>query len=355
MQAFHFFDKVQSFEILLFTKHLSTMIKAGIPISRALTSLEKQTKSDNLKKVLRSAIKDVENGRSLGKALGKFDYVFSKFYLSLVEIGEQSGELENTLNFLAIQLAKDYNLKKKIQSAMLYPGVILTSASVMGSFVSFYILPKLLDFFTSFEIELPLSTKILIWFAGVMKNYNILIIASIIVLLALMRIVTNLPAIKPKWHALLLKIPIFGKIMMYHNLASFARNLGTLLKSGVPIANALASTADTLTNLAYKNSVQDLKEYLIKGKKINEAMNIRKYEQFPPVVVEMIAVGEQTGRLDETLLYLADFYEDEIDNITGNLATLLEPVLLLAIGLIVAFVAMAIISPIYKLTGSISR
>ncbi len=348
------FKRISNQEKLLLTKHLAVMMKAGISITEALETLVDQSRNAYFRKVLSQVLEDVKNGKNLADSFKKFPRVFDQFYISLIEVGESSGTLGENLDFLAKQLGKDYSLRKKIQGAMTYPAIVLFTTVIMGGFISFYILPKLVDFFKSFDIELPLTTKILIFFAELMKNYGLLIGVGIVIFAVCFRIVSQLPKIKPVWHAVLLKIPLMGKLIAYGQLARFSRNLGTLITSGVPITKSLEITANTLSNLRFKNDVLTLSKSLTKGKNIGETMR-KGYSEFPPLVSRMIGIGEKTGKLDETLLYLGDFFEDEVDDISQNLATILEPILLIVIGLVVGFVALSIISPIYQLTGSIGR
>ena len=349
-----FLKRVGLQERLLFTKHLATMMKAGISITEALETLVDQSKNAYFRKVLAQVLEDVKNGKNLADSFRKHPKVFDQFYVSLIEVGESSGTLGENLDFLAKQLGKDYSLRKKVQGAMTYPAIVLFATVIMGSFISFYILPQLVDFFKSFDIELPLTTRILIFFAEMMKNYGSLIAVGIVIFVVLFRIVSQLPKVKPLWHAALLKTPVMGKLIAYGQLARFTRNLGTLITSGVPITKSLEVTANTLSNLRFRGDVLTLSKSLTKGKNIGESMR-KGYSEFPPLVGRMISVGEKTGKLDETLLYLGDFFEDEVDDISRNLSTILEPALLIVIGLVVGFVALSIISPIYQLTGSIRR
>jgi type IV pilus assembly protein PilC len=340
---------------LLFTKHLSTMVKAGIPIVDAFETLIEQSKSMYFKKVLTGIMSDLENGKTLARSLGKYPKVFDTFYISLIEIGETSGTLNENIEFLTKQLAKDYALRKKVKSAMLYPAIVLTTTIIMGSFISLFILPRLVGFFDSFEIDLPLSTKMLVWFSVFMKNYGAAFFLIIIFLIVVLRFVVRSNSVKPKWHTILLKLPIFGRMISYTQLSRFTRNLGTLIKSGVPITKSLEVTSQTLSNVRFRNDLEEISGLLSKGKSIGETMKKDKYDIFPPLVWRMIIIGEKTGKLDETLLYLGDFYDDEVDDISRNLSTILEPILLIFIGLVVGFVALSIISPIYQLTGSVRR
>lgn len=342
-------------EILLFTRHLATMIKAGIPIAEALSTLALQTKSEKFKKILNSILSDVENGQPLAKALSKFPKVFDNFFVSLIEVSEASGTLDENLDFISKQLAKNYSLKKKIQTAMLYPTIIFVAVTIMGSFIALFVLPQLVTFFESFEIDLPLATKILLFVANIFKNSGVFIVFGFLGFVALLKIIINLSAIKPIWHALILNLPLMGNFIKDSELAQFSRNLGVLIKSGVPVTKAIEITAETLSNLKFKNDLLKIGRSLVQGSNISTAMDNKNFNEFPSLVYKMIEIGEKTGKLDESLLYLGDYYEEEIDNFSKNLTTVLEPIMLVVIGLVVGFVALAIITPIYQLTGSIRR
>lgn len=358
----HIRPTVSFLDKLLFTKHLAVMIRSGITVAESLETLVAQTKSSHFRHILSLVLADVENGKSLATALQKHPAVFDQFYTSLVEVGEESGTLENNLDFLGRQLNKDYALRKKIQGALLYPTIIFFATTVMGGFISLFILPKLVDFFSAFQIKLPLSTQILLFFANLMKNHGVIIILGLFGLTSLFSFIIQIPSIKRRWHRFILLFPLFGNLLISGQLAHFSRNLGTLLKSGVSILTSLQTTKHTLDNLAYREALDHVQEEIKKGKSLatgletfHASLGGHTIILFPPLVIKMIAVGEKTGKLEETLLYLSDFYDDEIDNFSKNLTTVLEPILLLGIGLIVGFVAIAIISPIYELTGSIRR
>jgi len=353
MKNIDIFNGVSFKDKLFFTKHLAIMTQSGIPITEGLFILMAQTKSQYFKNILKISINEIKNGQSLAATLKKFPKVFDQFYISLLEVGEQSGTLEKNLNFLAKQLAKDFQLRQKIKGAMLYPGIVFGAASIMGGFIAFFILPQLVGFFDAFQIELPFTTKILLFFANILKNHSLLFLLSIIGSILLFLSFIRIPAIVPIWHRFLLKIPLFGKLIAYDQLSRFSRNLGILLQSGVPVTTSIQVTANTLSNLKFKTDLMNVSQHLIKGKEIGSSLD--QCPEYPPLVSKMISVGEKTGRLDETLIYLSDFYEEEIDNISKNLTTILEPIMLITIGLIVGFVALAIISPIYELTSSIRQ
>lgn len=349
------FGGVRFQDKVLFTKHLHTMLKAGIPLPEALDTLYLQARSEVLKKIIKTIVSDVENGMSLEKALTKHPKVFDEFYISLVSVGEEAGTLDQTLEFLALQQNKEYRLRKKIQGALMYPAIVCIAMFGMGGMISLYVLPKLVDFFESFKVNLPPATRLLLWISRTMHDYGILIFVVFFLFLILLRIITKMKKVRPYWHAFLLRLPLIGNILIMSNLARFGRNLGTLIQNGIPIARGVDVTARTLTNLKFREDAIFIMRELIKGKQLGSSLEEKQYWEYPPLVSRMIAIGEKTGKLDETLLYIGEFYEEEIDDYSKNLSTILEPALLVVIGLVVGFLAFAIISPIYELTGSIRR
>lgn len=344
--------KVKLVEQVNFTKHLATMLKAGIPIDEGIETLREQTNNPYFRKVLTEALEDIKNGQTLSESLKKHKNAFSSFYISLIKISEESGTLEENMEFLAEQLNKAYILKKKIQGAMLYPTLIIVAAFVMGGFISLFILPQLVDFFDSFEVELPITTKILLAIANFMKTNGIFFFGGIIVAGIGLKLSITIHAIKKLWHKILLKLPIAGKIVQLNQLAKLSRNLGVLLKSGVPISKALSVTKDTLSNLKFKKITETMEEAIEKGQNVHDTLRQEKFSEIPSIFITMVKVGEKSGTLEDSLLYLGDFYEEEIDSFSNNLTTIIEPILLLGIGLGVGFIALAIVTPIYELTSS---
>jgi len=347
------FSRVSFLDKLLFTKHLSIMIKSGITIVEALTILKDQTKSDAFKKILSAILGDIQNGKSLAKSLAKHPNVFNTFYISLIDVGEQSGTLDENLIYLANQLAKDYSFKKKVRGAMMYPMIVLAAAGIIGMGISIFVLPQLINLFTGFDVTLPLTTQILLSFAQIMQDFGIIIVFGIVGLIFLFRFLITTKAVKPLWHGLLLSFPIFGKIVQNTELSTMTRSLGIMIKSGLPITKALEIEANMSPNIVFNQYSKRMLSGITRGHSLSQELESHYYKKIPLIAVKMIAVGEETGKLDETLLYLADFFEEEVDDATKNMSTMLEPIMLLGIGLVVAFVALAVISPIYQLTGSI--
>jgi type IV pilus assembly protein PilC len=349
------FNKISFLEKLFFTKHLAVMVKSGIPISEAIATISDQTPNQEFKKLLQNILKDIDNGQTLETALSRHPTVFDPLYINLIHIAEQSGNLSANLDYLAEQLRKTYEFKKKVQGALMYPMIVFIAAIVIGAGISIFVLPTLTNLFESLDVKLPLTTQILLFISRTMQNYGILIIAACIALVVGLRYAIVSPAVKPYWDLFLLSLPGFGSFFRNVQLASLTRNLGITLKSGLPITTALQTEYEAATNTVYKKYIEKIKKGVEKGKTISEILESGHFTYIPLIVNKMIAVGEKTGNLDEMLLYLNDFFEDEVDTYSKNLATILEPLVLLFIGLIVAFVALAIISPIYELTGSIHR
>lgn len=349
------FKRVGFLDRLLFTKHLSIMLKAGIPLLESIESISDQIKNSYFKSILSQIIKDIDNGKSLHESLTKYPKVFDPLYINLIRIGEESGTLESNLAYLSDQLRKDYEFRKKVIGALMYPMIILTAVFLIGGAISFFVLPQLVGLFQSFGTKLPITTQILLFMAVSMRSYGLFILAGVIGLILGFKLLIGLPAVKPHWHAFLLSLPILGVFLEDAQMSSLSRNLGIMLKSGLPITTALRAEYEASTNLVFKDYVHTMIKAVDKGKKINQELSEAKLKHFPPIAVKMIGVGEKTGNLDESLIYLGEFFEDEVDNLSKNFSTILEPILLLIIGLIVGFVAMSIISPIYQFSGSVTQ
>lgn len=340
-------------EKLMFTKHLGVMISAGIPLAEALFTLEKDAKNDSLRQVIASLKNQVESGKSLSIAISKYPKVFDKVYINLITIGEESGTLDATLKFLAEQLTKLHALRKKIQGAMMYPMLVVGVMFAIGIGLSLFVLPKLVDFFAAFDQKLPLTTRILLGFATLMKDHGILVVGSLIGLIIGFNLFIKIPAIKKRWDRIIFHLPIFGNFLHISRMAELSRNMSVLLTSGVPIVAGLTTLIDAQSNTYIRESLLKVQTGLSKGKQMGETIESLKLTVFPSLFSKMVAVGERTGKLDEMLEYLADYYEEEIEDLSKSLTTVLEPILLVIVGLMVGFMAIAIIGPIYQITGSI--
>jgi len=345
---------IKQIEKITLTKHLAVMIKAGISLPEALGSLSNQSKLTEVKKVLIQIKNKVDNGSSFANALAFYPNNFDQLYIGIVKVGESTGNLDKSLNYLADQMGKNYTLFKKIQGALMYPSLILFATISLITFISLFILPKLVDFFAAFDTKLPATTVILMSLASFMKNYGILFFSSIFAVIFIIFFLFKIPSIRLWKDRQILYLPFIGRLLVEREVSTFARNLATLIKSGVPIFESLKICGPSQSNFAYKKTIKDLSDNLEKGSSISEFLNKPSCRLlFPPLVSDMLAVGEKTGSTDQSLDYISQFYEDDIEETAANLTTILEPALLLIIGLVVAFVALAIISPIYQLTGSL--
>ncbi len=342
-------------EKMFFAEHLSLMIKGGIPISEALEILKSEAKSRGLKRALNDILKRVLEGERLEKSFEKHPRIFDRFFRNIVRVGEESGTLEENLRYLASQIQKDYELKRKVVGALLYPLLVLVLATVIISVVTFFVIPKITPLFQALpqaEAGLPFATEILISLSSFLKQFWFLIIAAFIFFVVIFKILQKIRFIKFYFDKISLSLPFFGQ--MYKNLAlsRFSRNLYTLLGSGMPILEALEICADSLPNEIHKRNVMKVRAGVERGEKISSGLR-KNPQNFPPIFSEMVLVGEKTGSLEESLLYLAEFYEKEFDTTIKNLSGLLEPVLLIFVGIFVAFVAFAIITPIYQFTSGL--
>ncbi|MCB9802545.1 type II secretion system F family protein [Candidatus Nomurabacteria bacterium] len=342
--------RVKLMDKMIFAKHLAVMIRSGMPLDESLDTLMQQSSPPMAKRIKRILF-DVKQGNSLSNALRKQKRVFDTMFINMVAAGEASGQLEQNLNIVATQQEKNYTLRSKIKAAMLYPTVIFLAIIGLLAVIAIFVLPKLIGFFSTLNANLPLSTRILIAGSDFLVNNWPLVFGGIILLFIAIKVMTRFAKTRFILHLILLRIPIFGKISKNMNLAIFCRSLSSLLSSGITIDQALNIVSDTVTNDSYKHKINAVYHQVLKGSALSEVLLQDK--SFPILVSRMSKVGERSGNLAETLDYLADFYETEVDNTTKNLSTMLEPALLVFIGLAVGFVAISIINPIYELTSKV--
>ncbi len=346
------FSRIPLKEKLIFVQHLGIMLKAGLPMSGALKTLSEQSDNKLMQKVLKKIADDVTGGVSLTDSLKPHKKIFGELFINMVESGEISGKLEEVLAQLFIQMKKQYQLISKVRGALTYPVVIIFAMMGIGGFMMIVVIPKIMDMLSSFEAELPLPTKILISISsGIINNGLLVVVGLTVFILGFIQILRN-PKGKYFFQSLILKMPVVAPIVKKINIARFARTVSSLLKTDIMIIKTFQITADVLGNLHYRYALKEMSEKIKKGGQINEV--IKNYPKlFPPVVVQMILVGEQTGQIDNILEELADFYEDEVDQIMNNLPSIIEPILILILGIGVGAMAVAIIMPMYSLTSAI--
>lgn len=342
-------------EKLLFTRNLAIMLKSGIAISDALATLREQTGNGQMKRILSRVEKEVANGQALSVALKRYKRVFDAFYVNLVEIGEKSGNLENNLAYLAEGLKRDYEFRQKVTGASIYPMTIFVASLIVGGGISYFVLPKLIDIFEPLDVELPLTTKILLWIATLMRDHGLVILASVVLVIFGLWLLYLIKPIRFLWQKLVLYLPIFGNFSVNVQMTYLCRNLGIMLKSGLPIFEALSSLRDATGNLVFRSYVGSLAKSVEQGVSLSDAMIKRNMKRVPLMATKMVSVADKSGKLDETLLYLAGYFEEEVEHAAKVFSNVMEPAMLLIVGFIVAFIAFAIISPIYNFTGSVGK
>lgn len=346
------FSPIPISEKLFFVQHLSIMLKAGISLSIALRTLSKQTSNKKFSKIITEISKNVEKGVSFTESLKPYEKIFGQLFINMIESGEISGKLEDVLNRLYIQFKKNHEIVSKVKGALTYPVVILTAMAGIGTFMMISVIPRITSMFKDFNAELPLATKLLIKLSDSLIANGLLYLIGLIIFIII--IIKSIRTAKGKYifDGLLLKLPIFSKIIKKINLARFARAISSLLKTDIMLVKSFQITANILGNSRYKQALNQMGDQIKKGGTINEV--IANYETlFPPVVAQMISIGEETGELDYILEELAEFYEGEIDQTMNNLPSIIEPVLILILGLVVGGMAVAVIMPMYSLTSAI--
>ncbi|MDD4989425.1 MAG: type II secretion system F family protein [Candidatus Pacebacteria bacterium] len=342
---------VTSLQKIIFTKHLAIMLKVGIGLSESLATLMIQSKG-KLHDVLSDMRKNVESGMSFADALSKHKNVFNEFYIGLVRAGEESGNLADDLEQLANRYSKDYDLRQKVKSALLYPGVVLALTIALMMAISIFVLPKLTLLFKSLRYTLPWYTQVMLSVSQFLSNYGIQAALGFIALVVLIVWLLRQKFSAPFRDRLYLDLPVVGGIVRTINLARFSLILGSLLKSGLPIKEAVTITGNVLGNVIYQRALLDALPRINAGEPLSSILE--ESNLFPPFATRILVVGEETGRLTDMLLYLSEFYEHELDATLKDLSTVLEPVLLIAIGIIVLGIALSIVTPIYNFIGSVS-
>jgi type IV pilus assembly protein PilC len=339
--------------LVVFSRQFATMINAGLAMVRCLDVLSVQTEDAQLKPILIAIRRDVEGGSTLASALGKYPKTFSPLFTNMVRAGELGGILDDVLNRLAGFLEKDFNLKKKVKSAMTYPTVILVMAIGIVIFLVTFILPTFIQMFEQMQMKLPLPTMLLMAFTKGVRNPYVLIpsLAVIAVGYFLFNRYVSTPVGRRQYDAFKLKLPVFGMLIRKVAISRFCRTLGTLLQSGVPIMQALEIVGKASGNEVVAETVSKVRDSVREGESI--AVPLQLSGLFPPLVTQMVSVGEETGNLDGMLSKIADFYDTEVDYMLASLTSLLEPMMILGMGFIVGFIVISVFLPLYQIIGNI--
>ncbi len=343
-----YFERITVADIALTTRQLATLLGSGITLIESLTAIVDQVEIERLKRVF-SAIKTAVNeGSSLADAMAQHPKVFTYLYISMVRAGEASGALDQVLVRLSDFTEAQARLRSKIMSAMLYPMIMLGVGSVIMIVLFVVVIPRITKIFTQVKAELPLQTKLLIATADLVKNYWFLLFPAIFLGFYAFVRWTKSERGRPKWDRFILIAPVFGAIIRIISVARFARTLATLLRSGVPVLTALDITKDVLNNTRLAEVVSNAREAIREGESI--AQPLKKSREFPPIVVHMIATGEKSGQLEHMLENVADNYDFQVDQKVEGLTTLIEPIMIVGMGVAVAFVVFSILMPILQLS-----
>jgi type IV pilus assembly protein PilC len=333
-----------------FARNVGAMIEAGLSLSRALSVMEKQSNNKRFKKILSEINASVKKGASLSDAISKYPKIFSHLFVSMVRSGEESGNLTESLKEVASQTEKIYLLKKKIRGAMIYPGVIVTAMLIIGVFMMIYIVPTLTETFDGVGSELPASTKFIIGMSDFFQNNLFLGLILIFVAFVGLYLMTKSKKGKMVIDFTLLHFPIVKNLVKETNSARTTRTLASLLKAGVPYLKAIQITKETVTNSFYIKVIEQVEKQIEMGLPVSKVFE-ENQKLYPPFVSEMFAVGEETGELSPMLLKIAEFYENEVEEKTKNLSTIVEPVLMIIVGAVVGFFAISMVSPMYSLVS----
>lgn len=342
-----FQPKAKTKDVVIFTRQFATMIDAGLPIVQALDVLAKQQRNPAMKKALTNIKETVQTGGTLAEALSKHPKVFDALFVNMIAAGETGGILDIILERLADYLEKADKLKRQVKTAMIYPAVVLSAAVIVTAVLLIFVIPTFAELFNDFGSALPAPTRFVINLSNFMVEHGILIFSNIILAIWLFRRFVKTERGQRIVHPIALKLPVFGNIVRKVAVARFTRTFGTMLSSGVPILDALLICGKTAGNKVVEREVGLVRVNISEGKSIAEPL--QESAVFPPMVVQMIAVGESTGALDSMLQKIADFYEDEVDNAVGAMKQLIEPLMIMILGTLVGGLVIAMYLPIFKL------
>lgn len=344
--------KIKIDDLVVFSRQLATMVDAGIPLVGALDILGDQTEHKTFGEIIMKIRNDVETGSSLSDALSKHKKTFSALFVNMVRAGESSGMLDEILDRLAVYLEKTSSLQKKIGSALIYPAVVSTMAAAITLLLLLKVIPVFKEIFSGFGADLPRPTAILIGISDTLQKYFPFIFVAVFFLVVMVNRYVKTDKGKLQYDSLLLKMPIFGALFTKVAISKFTRTLSTLIKSGVPILNALEIVGKTSGNRAVEMAVETVRTNVREGESIAEPLARSKI--FPPMVVRMVSVGEQSGELEKMLAKIADFYDDQVDAAVSGLTSLIEPLIIAFLGIVIGTIVICMFLPIFKMTAMVS-
>lgn len=338
-------------DVVFFTRQLSSMLVSGLTLLQALAIFKEQVQSPIMKEVVGGIVTEIQEGKSFSLAITRYPDLFSSVYVSSIKAGETSGLLDKVLLRLADNLEKQQKLKSTVKSALMYPAIVITGMILVVTVMMVFVIPQIAVLYQNLNIPLPLPTQIIIGMSNFTVNFWPLVIGFIVLFMFFFKRWHSTPVGRMVVDTWLLRMPIFGKIIKGTTLTEFTRTFGLLIGSGALVVEALKEASDVSANVLYKNAILGIAKLVEKGVTIGDAMST--FELFPPILVQMAKIGEQTGKLDESLLKVSEYFEGEVDIAVKNLTTAMEPIILIVLGAGVAFLIISIITPIYNLTSSI--
>lgn len=342
-----FFSRVKKADVILFTRQLAAMLRSGMGLLPALTTTIEQSGQRNLQSILEKIHQSVQSGKSFSESLAMYPNLFNDLFINMVRVGETAGMLDKVLDRLATLGVQETEINSRIKSALLYPAVLIGVAFLVVNFLVIGVLPKFALVFTTSKMDLPFVTQIVLGVSTTLRNYWWILLIASLALALWIRSYLNTERGKFAFHSLLLKFPVFGPLYSKIQISRFARILSVLTSAGVPLLESLAAVEKTITNEVIRKAVGNIRISLTEGKSIAEQFKVSGL--FPPMVIQMISTGEKTGELDKIMGEVSDFYEPEIEYTIKNLTSVLEPVMLLIMGIVVAFIALSVLLPIFNL------
>ncbi len=348
---FKFLNRIKVKDLAVFARQFAVMISANVTIVQALRIFAEQSDHPRLKIIIGEVAEEVDGGMRLSDSLAKRSDVFSSFFISVIRSGETSGKLDDVLEYLAEEMEKDYDMTAKIRNAMIYPGFVLSGLLGVGTFMMIFVIPKLTDIIAQAGAQLPFATRVLIATSHFLKGYWWLLIAGIIGFVFGFKAILRYPRARYLFDYFKLRLPIFGHLFQRIYLVRFTRSMDTLISGGVTVADSLRIAQDVVSNEVYKRLIRQTIQEIEDGNSI--ATIFAASPLIPQMVSQMLSIGERTGKLDLVLKRVSDFYGREIDNMVANLMTLMEPIIMVLMGVGVGFMVAAIIMPMYQMANSI--
>ena len=346
-----FFNRISAKDLVFFSRELAILLDASVPIAGSLRVLNKQMSNPRFKQIIKKVSSDIEGGLPLSQALSAYPNVFNTLFISLIKTGEVSGTLDKSLTYVADQLEKDYNLRRKVKGALTYPIFVITAMVGVLALLFTFVMPKMLQMITDTQAKLPITTRGLIVVTNVVSGYWWVFLVVLAAIFIVFKYATSKPLGRLWWDGVKMRLPMFGKILQKVYLERFARNFAILVKGGVPIVTSLRITADAIGNTAYRKVLLTVADNVENGQALGAALS--DYPNFiPELVSQMVEIGEQTSTIDDILMKVAAFYEREAEQTVGTLTQLLEPVIMLVLGGVVAVIVSGILLPIYNLVAA---